>query len=87
MDIIFWVIFGLIVGLVANWIDPSPQQGGWLGSMILGIIGALVGGWLGNLIFGVTVTGFNLSSFIVAVVGSIIILWVARAFRREGVSR
>ena len=87
MDILSWVVFGLIVGVIANWINPAPEQGGWLGAMVLGIVGALVGGWLGNLIFGVTVTGFNLSSFIVAVIGSIIVLWVARAFRQGGVAR
>lgn len=87
MDVLSWVVFGLIVGAIANWINPAPSQGGWVGAMVLGIVGALIGGWLGNLIFGVTVTGFNLSSFIVAVVGSIIVLWVARAFRRGGVVR
>lgn len=81
MNILSWVLFGFIAGLIANWIDPAPSQGGWIGAIILGIIGALVGGWIGDLIFGVGVTGFNLSSFILAVIGSIIVLWIARAFR------
>lgn len=82
MDLLSWVVFGLIVGIIANMIDPRPSYGGWLGAVVLGIVGAVVGGWIGDLIFGVGVTGFNLSSFIVAVIGSLVVLWVARAFRR-----
>ncbi len=83
MNILSWLLFGLIVGIVANAIDPRPAQGGIIGAIILGILGALVGGFLGDLLFGVTVTGFNLSSFIVAAIGSLLVLWVARAFRGE----
>lgn len=83
MNILAWVVFGLIVGAIANWIDPRPSQGGILGAVVLGILGALLGGFLGDLIFGVGVTGLNLSSFIVAVVGSLVLLIVSRAFLRR----
>lgn len=82
MNILAWVLFGLLVGIVANWIDPAPSRGGWLGAIVLGIVGALVGGWIGDLIFGVGITGFNFPSFVIAVIGSIILLWIGRAFRR-----
>lgn len=82
MNIIAWIVFGLIVGVIANYIDPQPSRGGIVGSSILGILGALLGGFLGDLIFGVGVTGFNLSSFIVAVIGSLVLLFIGRAFRR-----
>ncbi len=82
MNLLSWAVLGLIVGIIANMIDPRPAYGGWLGSVIFGIVGAVAGGWIGDLIFGVGVTGFNLSSFIVAVIGSLVVLWVARAFRR-----
>lgn len=82
MNILSWVLFGLIVGLVANVLDPSPARGGLLGTIVLGILGALLGGFLGDLIFGVGVSGFNLSSFIVAVIGSLVLLFVGRSLRR-----
>lgn len=81
MNILSWIVFGLIVGLVANLLDYNPSSGGVLGSIILGILGAILGGFLGDLIFSVGVTGFNLSSFIVAVAGALILLVISRAFR------
>lgn len=82
MDLLFWVILGLIAGSIANMIDPRPSRGGILGSIILGIVGAVVGGWIGSALFGVGVTGFNLSSFLVAIAGSLILLWIGRMFYR-----
>ena len=82
MNIISWVLFGMIVGVVANAVDPSPNRGGILGSILLGIVGALVGGFLANLLFGISVTGFNLTSFLVAVAGSLLLLFLGRAVRR-----
>ncbi len=76
-EIIYWVIFGLIAGAIANFISPS-SMGGIVGSIILGIIGAVVGGYLGQRFFGVGVTGFNLTSFFVAVAGSLLVLVISR---------
>lgn len=81
MNILSWILFGLIVGIVANTIDPSDNHGGVLGAILLGIIGSLVGGLLANLIFGVGVTGFDIASFIVAVGGSLMVLFGSRALR------
>ena len=77
MNIIYWLIFGLITGSIANFIAPS-SQGGIVGSIVLGIIGAVVGGYLGQMFFGVGVTGFNVMSFVVAVGGSLVVLFIAR---------
>ncbi|MBI2033018.1 MAG: GlsB/YeaQ/YmgE family stress response membrane protein [Candidatus Levybacteria bacterium] len=85
MDILAWAAFGLIAGTIANIIDPRPSSGGILGSMVLGIVGALVGGFLANLVFGVGVTGFNLTSFVVAVIGALIVLFGVRAFTRSSI--
>lgn len=85
MNIILYAVFGLIVGSLANWIDPEPSQGGILGSMVLGVVGSVVGGYLGEAIFGVGVTGFNLPSVLVAVAGALILLFVLRMFRRSTV--
>ena len=78
---IYWIIFGLIAGSIANFITPS-SQGGIVGSIILGIIGAVVGGYLGQRFFGVSVTGFNAMSFVVAVAGSLLVLFIGRLFMR-----
>jgi uncharacterized membrane protein YeaQ/YmgE (transglycosylase-associated protein family) len=83
MNILAWLVFGLIIGVIANIIDPRQSSGGILGAIVLGVVGALVGGFLGNLLFGVSVTGFNLSSFIVAVLGSLLVLFIGRALSRE----
>lgn len=83
MNILAWILFGLIVGFIANLIDPAPNEGGLIGNMILGILGALLGGFLGNLIFGVGVSGFDPSSFIVAVAGALILLFARRAVVRR----
>jgi len=82
LGILAYIVFGLIVGVIANLIDPQPARGGILAAIVLGIVGALVGGWLGSTIFGVGVTGFNLSSFIVAIIGSLIVLFVGRMLTR-----
>ena len=80
MSILTWIIFGAVVGIVANMIDPRPSKGGLLGAIVLGIIGAIIGGFLGSLLLGVEVTGFNLSSLFVAVGGALLVLFVRRAF-------
>lgn len=82
MNVLSWILFGLIVGIVANAIDPADNQGGLLGAVLLGVVGALVGGFLANLLFGVSVTGFDITSFIVAVAGALLVLFGARALRR-----
>jgi uncharacterized membrane protein YeaQ/YmgE (transglycosylase-associated protein family) len=81
MTFIYWIVFGLIAGGIANFISPS-SRGGIIGSIILGIIGAVVGGYLGQRFFGVGVTGFNLMSFAVAIAGSLLVLFIGRLFMR-----
>lgn len=81
MSILYWIVFGLITGSLANFISPS-SNGGLIGSIILGIVGAVVGGYLGEHFFGVSVTGFNIMSFVVAVAGSLLVIFISRAFTR-----
>ncbi len=80
MSILYWIVFGLITGSIANFIAPST--GGILSSIILGIIGAVVGGWIGERYFSTGVTGFNATSFIVAVGGSLVVIFISRLFSR-----
>jgi uncharacterized membrane protein YeaQ/YmgE (transglycosylase-associated protein family) len=78
MGIISWIVLGLIAGFIGSKIVDSQGQGLWL-NIALGIVGALVGGFLFS-VFGATgVTGFNLYSMIVAIVGSIVVLLIYNA--------
>lgn len=79
MGIIAWVVLGLLAGAIAKMIMPGDDPGGFIITILIGIVGALLGGWLGGLIFGVELGGFfNLSTWILAIVGSLILLGVYR---------
>ncbi|MER7077796.1 Uncharacterized membrane protein YeaQ/YmgE, transglycosylase-associated protein family [Saccharopolyspora kobensis] len=80
MGIIGWIVLGLIVGALAKAIMPGKDGGGILVTMLLGVVGAFVGGLIGNWIFGVGIDRFwSLSTWILAVVGSLIVLGGYRA--------
>lgn len=83
MGILAWILFGLLAGILAKLIMPGRDGGGIIITCLLGIIGAVVGGWLATMLgFGGDVTGFNLHSFLVAVVGAIVVLAAFRMLRR-----
>ncbi|ECA7918465.1 GlsB/YeaQ/YmgE family stress response membrane protein [Salmonella enterica subsp. enterica serovar Chichester] len=83
MGIIAWIVFGLIAGVIAKLLMPGRDGGGFILTCILGIFGAVVGGWLATM-FGIggSISGFNLHSFLVAVVGAIVVLVIFRLLRR-----
>jgi uncharacterized membrane protein YeaQ/YmgE (transglycosylase-associated protein family) len=75
MSIISWIILGLIAGFIGSKIVNSQGQGLWL-DLVLGIVGAIVGGFLFS-VFGATgITGLNIWSLIVAIIGSVVVLWL-----------
>jgi uncharacterized membrane protein YeaQ/YmgE (transglycosylase-associated protein family) len=78
MDFILWIIFGALAGWIASKIMGTDAQQGWLGNIIVGIVGAIVGGWLvGILIPSLAPSnGFNLGSLIVAILGSVVVLFL-----------
>jgi uncharacterized membrane protein YeaQ/YmgE (transglycosylase-associated protein family) len=78
MGIISWIILGLIAGFIGSKIVDKQGQGLWL-NIALGIIGALVGGFLFDLFGATGVTGLNIWSMIVAIVGSIVVLLIYNA--------
>jgi len=83
MGIIYWIVMGLIVGLLAKFIMPGRDPKGIIITILLGIGGSLLGGYLGTQ-FGIgSVTGFDLKSILVATGGAILILVVFRMFRRK----
>ncbi|GGR18400.1 GlsB/YeaQ/YmgE family stress response membrane protein [Streptomyces roseolus] len=82
MGIIAWIILGLLAGIIAKMVMPGRDPGGFIVTTLIGIVGALLGGWLGKVIFGVdSVDGFfELSTWIAAIVGSLILLALYRLF-------
>lgn len=83
MNIIIWIIFGAIAGWIASMVMKTDAQQGLLMDIILGIIGAVVGGFLMNMLGQPGVTGFNLYSFLVAIVGAIIVIGAGRMLTRH----
>ena len=83
MGIIAWIVFGLIAGAVAKFVMPGNDPGGFIVTILIGIAGAVVGGFLGSLLLGVSVTGFNLTSFLVAIAGAILLLWLYRVIKKR----
>jgi uncharacterized membrane protein YeaQ/YmgE (transglycosylase-associated protein family) len=84
MSIISWVVLGLIAGFIGSKLVNKTGEGFFL-DIALGIVGAVIGGWLFSLFGMHGVTGVNLYSLIVAVVGAVIFLVVYHAIRRRSV--
>jgi len=81
MSILAWILLGLISGFIASKLVNHSGQG-MLMDILLGVFGAFVGGWLFTLLGSTGVTGFNLWSVFVAVMGAVVTLVVAHAIRR-----
>ncbi len=80
MDFLAWIIFGAIAGYVASLVMKSGH--GVIEDIILGVIGAFVGGFIMNQLGQSGVTGFNLYSFIVAIIGAVVLIFLGRRFHR-----
>ncbi|THJ65175.1 GlsB/YeaQ/YmgE family stress response membrane protein [Arthrobacter echini] len=77
MGIFGWLILGLLAGAIAKLILPGKQGGGWIITLILGVVGALLGGFIGSAVFGVGVDEFfDLSTWLLAIGGSLIVLLI-----------
>lgn len=78
MGIIGWIVLGGIAGWIASIIAGTNASMGLMANIVVGIVGALIGGFIFNLIGGADITGFNLWSLFVAVVGSVILLGIVK---------
>jgi uncharacterized membrane protein YeaQ/YmgE (transglycosylase-associated protein family) len=74
MNILVWIIFGALAGWVAHLL--TGRGGGLIFNIIVGIVGAFIGGFIMSILGGGGVTGFNLYSFFVAVLGAVVLLVV-----------
>ena len=81
MSFIAWIILGLLAGFIGSKLVNRRGEGIIL-DVLLGIVGAVVGGWLFNRFGAVGVTGLNLYSLLVAVIGAVVVLIVYHALRR-----
>ena len=81
MEILTWIVLGLVVGLLAKWIMPGDDPGGLVMTIVLGVAGAFVGGWVATQLGLGSVTGFNLGSVAIAVAGAVLLLFLNRQLR------
>ncbi|HJT05172.1 MAG TPA: GlsB/YeaQ/YmgE family stress response membrane protein [Pseudonocardiaceae bacterium] len=89
MGILGWIVLGLVAGAIAKLIMPGKDPGGFIVTILLGIVGAIIGGFIGKAIFGRGLETFwNLQTWVAAIIGSLILLIIYRlAVGRRGVWR
>lgn len=80
MNFILWLILGAIAGWLAGLVTGTRR--GLLSNIIVGVVGAFVGGWVFSIVGGEGISGFNIYSLLVAVVGAILLIVVVRAFSK-----
>jgi uncharacterized membrane protein YeaQ/YmgE (transglycosylase-associated protein family) len=81
MGILAWIILGLLAGAIAKMLLPGKDPGGFIVTTLIGVAGAIIGGFLAGLLFGQQTVDefFDLSTWITAIVGAIILLMIYRA--------
>lgn len=86
MGIIGWILIGLIMGAIARVLLPDRVAGGWVITLVIGVLGALLGGWIGGVLFDVQANEsfYSLTTWFWALIGSLLVLtiWGAIARRR-----
>jgi uncharacterized membrane protein YeaQ/YmgE (transglycosylase-associated protein family) len=83
VNILLWIIFGALAGWIASLIMGTNRQQGCLMDIVVGVVGAFLGGLVFSLFGGQGVTGFNIYSLLVAVLGAVILLWIVGMVRRK----
>jgi len=81
MSFLAWIILGLLAGFIGSKLVNNRGEGIFL-DIVLGVVGAVVGGWLFNRFGAAGVTGLNLYSLLVAVIGAVVVLVIYHAIRR-----
>ena len=83
MGILLWILFGLIVGVIAKFLMPGGGPRGIIITIVLGIVGALLGGWIASLLGIGDITGFNVYSMLIAIGGAMLVLAAYRLLVRR----
>jgi uncharacterized membrane protein YeaQ/YmgE (transglycosylase-associated protein family) len=83
MGILSWIVFGLIAGVLAKLIMPGDDPGGVIITIIIGIVGAIIGGFIAVLLGYGDITGFDFRSFVIAIIGGLVLLAGYRLLRRS----
>ena len=81
MGIILWIVFGALVGWIASIIMKTDSQQGLILNIAVGVVGAFIGGWAMSMFGESGVSGFNLYSFMVALLGSVMLIALAKVLR------
>lgn len=77
MGILGFLVLGLIAGAIAKAILPGTQGGGWVMTLVLGVVGALLGGWIGSMFFeGGLANFFEIRTWLLSILGSLVVLVV-----------
>jgi len=84
MGLLSWIILGLLAGMLAKWLMPGPDGGGFVMTTLLGVAGAFVGGFLASLLGIGSVAAFDLRGIAVATLGAVVLLWAHRRLRGGG---
>lgn len=81
MGLLSWIIVGGLSGWIASLIMKTNASMGIIANIVVGIIGAFIGGFIVSLFGGTGVSGFNIWSFIVAILGAIVLIWIVKKIR------
>ena len=84
MGWLIWIVLGLVAGIIAKMIMPGRDPGGFIVTIVLGIVGALVGGFISTKLGFGDVTGFDLPSILIAVLGAMLLLFIYRMVKSRG---
>lgn len=84
MGILSWIVFGLIAGAIAKFLIPGKDPGGCVVTTIIGVVGAVLGGFLATQLGYGGIQGFDLRSFVVAVIGAVLLLILWRLISGRG---
>jgi uncharacterized membrane protein YeaQ/YmgE (transglycosylase-associated protein family) len=76
VGVLSWILFGLIVGILAKFFMPGQGPGGCIATVVIGIVGAAVGGFIGTQLGFGDINGFDLRSMFLAVIGGIVVLLI-----------
>lgn len=82
MGIVLWIIFGALAGWIASVIMKTNSSQGTMMDIVMGIVGAVAGGFLMGLVGQSGVTGFDVRSLVIAVIGAVVVIYVGRMLRK-----